>query len=241
MEEFYKQLPFKGLFIDFDGTLADTMPILYGIYLQFLKEQGHQGDEEEFTTLVGQTLIQIAATLKKKYNLKPSVEDLFNSYEQLLQKEYLDKVQFFPNSIETLQYAKKELGYPLALVTSAPKKLINKILEKHKLSKLFDLIVGAEDIEKGKPDPEIYLKALKMMNLQPNAGLAFEDSFNGVAAALDAGMTCVLISNGDDELKYRCRNQWETPDTLGFMEDWAEVENFFKTLPLLSESDFYDE
>lgn len=237
---FYKQLPIRAVFVDFDGTLADTMPILYDIYLQFLQKRGISGKKEEFKKLTGNTLFQIATVLKETYKLPESAESLHQEYEELLHKEYLSHTTFFPYAIETLKFIKKELEYPLVLVTAAPSQLVQQILEKNKLKDLFKGIVGGENITKGKPDPEIYLKALQLMKMKPESVLALEDSINGYESALQAGLYCILLLNGNEDTAYNVRREWELPEKLFVMRDWEEAQEFFNALPLLSESDFYD-
>ncbi len=190
----------KAVLIDLDGTLADSLPALYATYLDFLKERGVEGTREEFQQLNGPTLPEIVAYLKGKYGWTESEELLFSKYQEVLQKHYVETMSLFPGVIDFLHYAKNK-GWKLALVTSAGEVLAFKFLLKKKIEDYFDLLVTLSHVRKGKPDPEIYLKALRKLRLRPTDVVAIEDSPNGVRAALAAGIATVQILHGDSDKK----------------------------------------
>ena len=88
----------------------------------------------------------------------------------------------------------KRMGLKVALATSAPKQNRDYILGKLGLENSFDVIVGDEDVEKGKPEPEIYLKTAKNLGVEPKDCLVFEDSIPGITSAKRAGMRVIALS-----------------------------------------------
>jgi len=83
----------------------------------------------------------------------------------------------------------------LAVASSSHKRMIEYVLKKLKIIDLFDSIVGAEDIDRSKPDPEIFLISAKRLNVKPEECIVVEDSKLGVEAAKKAGMKCLGYIN----------------------------------------------
>jgi HAD superfamily hydrolase (TIGR01509 family) len=85
--------------------------------------------------------------------------------------------------------------YNVALVSSSPKPIVDIVVQRFELGKYFDRIITGDDVEKGKPDPEPYLKAAKELGVHPEECVVVEDSINGVKSAKAAGMKCIGITN----------------------------------------------
>lgn len=206
----------KGLFIDLDGTLIDSIPALYNTYLDLLKERGQQGSREEFEQLVGLSLSEIAKILRERYNLKESFQVLQRRYITLLQHHYVVSPTLFPGVFPLMEYAKTH-EILLTLVTSSPEQLALDILEKVGLLTIFDYIVTPEGLPHSKPDPAIYLKALSITGIPADKALAIEDSRNGILSAQGAGIPTLAFRNDnggiarvdswDDILKFVTEHQ----------------------------------
>ena len=114
-------------------------------------------------------------------------------------KPYIKEVPGLTNVLERL----KEKNLKLAIATTAPKENRKFVLEALNMQDSFDIILGEEDVQKGKPNPEIYLKTAGLLKVDPTTCLVFEDSPVGVASAKNAGMTVVGIttSHSAEELK----------------------------------------
>ena len=180
----------KALFFDFDGTLADSLPILKKVYMNFLERAGHKGSEEEFQKLNGPNINQIVNYLKKKYQLEDSPDSIKGMFHELFKGIYSRQVHFFPGALEFLTWA-KEHGYRLFVVTSADPIMVSLVLEKKQAKPLFEAIISSKDLANGKPHPEVYLHALNRAGVESEQALAFEDSPNGLLAARGAGIQTV--------------------------------------------------
>lgn len=84
---------------------------------------------------------------------------------------------------------------PVALATSAPRRLIDAVLARHDLAPAFGATVSSAEVERGKPDPGVYLEAARRLGVPGSACVGVEDSSNGIRAAHAAGMTVVAIPN----------------------------------------------
>lgn len=96
----------------------------------------------------------------------------------------------------------KSEGVKTAVGTSAPTSNLDFTIDSLDIRHLFDVIVDATGITKGKPDPEIYLKAARLLNVQPKHCIVFEDSISGIMAGQSAGMSVVslLTTHSKEEL-----------------------------------------
>lgn len=182
----------KALFVDFDGTLVDSLPALWKCYCLFLSHHGISGSNEEFVSLMGPPIYQIVAILKDKYALNQSVDELVAEYEHIVSLAYETNMVLFPWALEVLQ-KHKNAGKRLAIVTSAPVPFVEQILESNGISGLFEMNFGSRYGELAKPHPAIYLRALNEMNLLPEEVIAIEDSSNGLESAQSAGITTIAF------------------------------------------------
>lgn len=209
----------KAILIDLDGTLADTLPHLYRAYNTFLAKRGKEGSLQEFQQLNGPTLKEIVATLKKRYGWPESQEQLHKMYIDQIQTEYRGRARLFPGALEFLQAAKKH-HKQLCLVTSAERRLAETFLQAKGIEKLFDQVVTLEQ-EPGKPDPAIYLKALKALHVEAQHAVAIEDSTNGIQSALNAKInTLVYLTEHPPLLNEFADN----PHFLGFAKHWKDIQ-----------------
>ncbi len=129
------------------------------------------------------------------YCLKESVKELIEErrkiFYSLLNKE---EIKLMPGLINLLNILKKN-NKKIAIASSSEKEYIEYILNKFNIKEFFEVIISGYEIEKGKPEPDIFLKASEKLKVSPNECLVIEDSRNGVLAAKRAGMKCIAIPN----------------------------------------------
>lgn len=185
----------SGLFIDFDGTLAKSLPGLRDSYLAFLDMFGVAGTDQEFEELNGPQLHEIVQILQIRYRLNASQEDLELRYRQVLER-FDNNLDLNVGGAELLDAANAS-GRAVAVVTSSPRSRVQRFLDEWSLSSKVDLIVGAEDSARSKPHPDPYLEAIKALGVSPSSSLAVEDSHAGARAAIAAQLPVVFL--GDSE------------------------------------------
>lgn len=188
----------KAILIDLDGTLVDTTPALYQVYLKFLKRYGHEGTEKEFESLIGPSIEEIVRILKKKYELKESAEELATMYVTLIMLQGFEGTKLFPGVKEFIDGAKKD-GSKLAVVTSGTHDLVKTCLDPLGVFKAFDLVVTSQDVKQSKPHPDIYKEALERLKIEPDEAIAIEDSEAGAQAAKNAGLKVFIITHGKEK------------------------------------------
>jgi len=182
-----------GLFLDLDGTLADSLPIMRTAYDRFLDHFGGTGSDAEFASLIGPPLKQVVSTLAVTHQLSPPTEELLATYWDVVSAAYQDVVPN-PGAGDLLETARR-LGLRTGLVTSSSVDLALDWLRRVALLEMVDTVVGGDETSRGKPDPQPYLLALKRTECKADQSLAVEDSLSGVRAAMASGIRTFLLSD----------------------------------------------
>jgi len=175
----------KAVLIDFDGTLVDSHPILFEAYSKVMHLHGLTPSKEEFESLNGPSLYEIVQILKQKYGLQPSVQELYVTYRHMLGLIYASQIQLFPGALNFLESLKKR-NLKVAVVTSSTRDLVDRVFSRLSLKNLFDEVFTSDLVERGKPNPDLYLLALEKLKLKADEAIAIEDSASGLKAAQSA-------------------------------------------------------
>ena len=186
----------KGLLLDLDGTLADTIPALKAVYHEFLGRRGAKGTDQEFWSLAGCSILTCMQALRDNHGIMDDAAELARDYYALVDDLYAAKAEPMPGARELLDHA-QEQGIKVAVVTSSPAKVAADFLKSHGLEDLVQVIVGAGDTEQGKPHPQPFQEALGQFGLSPDEAIAVEDSEVGVQSAQAAGITTYQFEYGD--------------------------------------------
>ncbi len=184
----------RGLLIDMDGTLADSIPALRLAYMNFLKNFGATGTVAEFDRLNGPSLREIIADLKIAHGLSAGHQELASIYIKKINEVYPEMAIPHKGAHSLLDYALSK-KWKTALVTSAGNGIARSFLSKHKLDRYFKAIITADDVIRTKPNPEIYLKALDIFSIEPDEAVAVEDSISGIVASTSAAIGTIAIDH----------------------------------------------
>jgi beta-phosphoglucomutase family hydrolase len=184
----------KAFIFDMDGTLVDNMPYHSRAWLELFKSQGFHMEADEFLRCTaGKTNSEILRETVGKHLSEHEIQMLSNQKEECYRKIYRPNLKPAKGLLDFLQKV-KAMDIPMAVATAAGSENIRFILGGLNIATFFEAVVGAEDIQKGKPDPEIFFKSAQELHVNPSACIVFEDSPNGVEAARRAGMKAVLIT-----------------------------------------------
>ena len=185
----------KAVIFDMDGVLIDSEPFHLIINMRIFNELGINVSFEEYQTFIGTTHEYMWSSLKEKYGLPQKVSELVNM-QVSGNIEYLknEKVEAIKGVIDLLSEIEKE-NIKIGIASSSPKEVIELVINKLGISNYFRAIVSGEDFEKGKPAPDIFLEAARLLDTEPMNCVVVEDSEKGVKAAKAAGMKCVGFRN----------------------------------------------
>jgi len=180
----------KGIIFDCDGTLADTMPAHYESWLETLRPYGVEFPEAQFWALGGWSAAAIAGLLSKQSGVALDPEAIAAEKNRTY-LQYIPTVQPIP---EVVAVARKHHGkLPMAVATGSSRWLCEEILRRLDLSHLFDAVVAVEDVPNHKPAPDAFLEAARLIRIEPQDCLVYEDTDAGIEAARRAGMAFVDV------------------------------------------------
>jgi len=181
-----------GLFLDLDGTLADSLPALRHAYHGWLAGFGRQGSDEEFEACNGLPLPEVVRVLRAAHGLEGEPTSLGRAFLREVARAHAASPPH-PGARELLETARTR-AVPVAVVTSAPAEAARRWLAARDLSALVDHVVGGGDVARGKPAPDPYRRALDLCGCAPPASLAVEDSRTGVLSAVAAGLPTLVVA-----------------------------------------------
>lgn len=186
--------PNRALLCDLDGTLADTLPTLVRTYERFVTARGGEPSHEEFARLNGLPVADALVELCRSRGWYVDFAELLAQYEAAIDCEYAGAVP--RDGARDLLMAARELRWRCAVVTSGRRDRAGAWLSASGLGDLVDTLVSADDVRRGKPNPESYLLALRRLRADPIRSLAVEDSETGAASARDAGVRTYFLHSG---------------------------------------------
>ena len=178
-----------ALLFDFNGTLSDDEGIQCAIFRELFAQQGRPLSEQEyFDVLAGRSDPEIVERWLGAGH--PATADVLDRRVQLFRERAGDGSTVPPHVRESVLRAAGRSR--LAVVSGAVRSEVDMVLRAADID-VFEVIVSAEDVTRGKPDPEGYLLALRRLRLQATDAVAIEDSPPGIAAAKAAGLSCVAV------------------------------------------------
>jgi HAD superfamily hydrolase (TIGR01509 family) len=178
-----------AVLFDMDGTLVDSEHMTRLEVDGWLAERGFDGSTVPDERLHGVTWDQIAADLQEQFGVPCTGSELDARCEHLWATSPPEPM---PGVIDALRACKKA-GLKLSIATSANRATAEVLAARDGFSGIFDAIVTADDIQRSKPDPQIFEVAAARLGVDPARCLVFEDSLAGLRAAKAAGMTAIAI------------------------------------------------
>lgn len=189
----------KAVIFDMDGLMVDTEIICFQVYKQILKDYNYDLTLKEYVEeFAGKPMKTSIENIKKRFQVPFKINegiDLYTNIENNLFEK--NGVSLKEGVIELLEYL-KEHNYKIVIATSSLPTRAKKILKENHITHFFDDMVFGTDIQRGKPFPDIFLKACEKLNIKPNEALVLEDSEAGIQAAYNAHIPVICIP----DLKY---------------------------------------
>jgi len=189
----------KALLFDLDGVIVDTAVYHYDAWKRLANELGFDFTEEQNESLKGVSRVESLNRIlewggvEKSDEEKTALATKKNTwYVEMISK--MTPAEILPGTQEFIEAAKKE-GYKIALGSAS--KNSGLILERTGLAHLFDEIVDGNHVMHSKPNPEVFLQGAKVLGVQPDECVVFEDAIAGIEAAKRAGMKSVGIGSPD--------------------------------------------
>jgi len=182
----------SAIIFDLDGLLADSEPWWNQIDAKLLAEYGSDYHGEYHREVLGVSYPLAIDFYKKAFGITATTEEMMKRRGEIATEFFRDKVGLFSGAKEVLEELKK-MKLRLAVATSSVASSARPFLNRHQITKFFDVVVTGDEVEHGKPAPDIYLAAAKKLNVSTADCLVIEDAFSGIAAAKAAKMRVVAI------------------------------------------------
>jgi beta-phosphoglucomutase len=187
---------FAALF-DMDGTLIDNTPYHFKSWQALYKkyDKGELSKETYYKEISGVPVMETIRRVFGEGRDEAQLKALLNEKEEYYRQIYAPYLAPI-NGLENFLAELKNAGVKMAMGTSATVADIDFVLNKIPIRDDFDVIINASMVTKPKPDPQVYLKAARGLNMQPEKCVVFEDSLAGIKSANNAGMKVVGITTG---------------------------------------------
>jgi len=190
----------KAVIFDFEGVIVDSEPLRYETW-RILFKRKFQVDLPLYgpdiaSQINGRKQTDNVLHFLQQARVTGNAEELINERAKLLEEVYSnpEKIKPIEGLFPLLEFLKKN-NIQQAIATSSFKDTTEKMMQYLKIEDYVDTLVTGQDVEHGKPAPDIFLKAAKQLATLPQDCLVIEDSINGIEAAKAAGMRCVAITS----------------------------------------------
>ncbi len=184
--------PFYAVTFDLDGVLADSEPWWNQIDAKLLAEYGVSYRGEYHRNVLGVSYRLAVEFYKNAFHISASVEELMRRRGEIATDFFANRVGLFPSAKTTLEQL-REMKLHLAVATSSVSASARPFLDRTGIRSLFNVVVTGDEVQQGKPHPDIYLRAAKKLGISPEACLVIEYALAGVAAAKAANMRVAAI------------------------------------------------
>lgn len=186
----------KGVILDIDGVLLDSLEIWKDLGRRYLKGRGIEAGEELEEVLETMSMEEGARWLKRRYLPESSLSDILSGLEELLREYYFFEVPAMPGA-EDLLRSLKDKGIRITAATLSPKDLVERALERNGLTGSIERIFTAGELGEGKNSSLIYDAAAEYMGLERGEILVAEDSLYALETAAEAGYQTAWIRSGE--------------------------------------------
>lgn len=214
----------KAIIFDMDGLMIDSERVTFECYQERLKDMNLTMDEEFYKTLLGKPIKGIYQRFYDVYGDDFPIENVIQDVHQLMAERFeTEGVPVKKGLVELLHYL-KDNNYKTIVATSSNRDRVDKILAQAKITEFFDDSICGDEVTKGKPNPEVFLKSCQKLDVNVDEAIVLEDSEAGIQASYDANIKVICIP----DMKYP-EKQYEEK-TFKILKDLTEVTAYLKSL-----------
>lgn len=182
----------KAIIFDMDGVIFDTEMVYLKVWSKIFEKYGYKMTKEIYISVLGTGRENVKKVFVNNYGSNLPIDDMYKEKDENLAKEIEKGVALKAGAYEILKYL-KENDFKIALATSAISKRAFKQLKQANIYRFFDAVVCRDEVEKTKPNPDIFLKAADKLNVNKSECIVIEDSSAGIKAAFNAGMIPIHV------------------------------------------------
>jgi HAD superfamily hydrolase (TIGR01509 family) len=181
----------EAVVFDCDGVLIDSEPVWERVRRKLVADNGGRWPDDAQHRMMGMSTAEWSAYISEDFGLGLSPRQVADLVIEAMAAEYEARLPLLPGAVDAVRALSGR--WPLAVASSAPKSLIEAVLDASSLRQAFRVAVSSEEVERGKPAPDVYLEAARRLGIPPETCVAIEDSSNGLRSAAAAGMTVIAV------------------------------------------------
>lgn len=182
----------KAIIFDMDGLLVDSEPVWLVAEVALIESRGKQYRHDIREQLVGKRMDEFMSIMREAHEIEDALEILISELTDTMAQKVAEQVDVRPGVAELLAYVVRN-NIPRAIASSSPSKVIDAVVESRGWGDIFVIRCSADECERGKPAPDVYLLAAEKLGVHPDDCLTLEDSPNGARSAVAAGMVCYAV------------------------------------------------
>lgn len=203
---------FKAAIFDMDGLLIDSERIIMQACILAASELGINYTQSDYVQLIGRSAPDSTQVMTMQLSSVNNFTKVMKRVDEIL----ADSGNYFPLKIGALEIVKHfhAQGIPCGVASSSYQNIIKCRLSKVGLLKYFSAITSGDEVERGKPHPDIYLLAIEKLGIPAEACIAFEDSELGARAAIAAGLKVVVVPDLKQPSDYVRENCYQVLNSL---------------------------
>jgi HAD superfamily hydrolase (TIGR01509 family) len=183
----------EAVVFDLDGVLLDSEPAWNEAKAELVGERGGAWRDEAPTVMMGMSSPEWAAYLRDELGVAMPIEEISREVVRRMEEGYRRALPLLPGAERAVRTLAAR--WPIALASSSNREIIDLALELSGFGDAFRVTVSSEEVERGKPAPDVYLAAARKLGVDPARCVAVEDSSNGLRAAAAAGMGVIAVPN----------------------------------------------
>jgi HAD superfamily hydrolase (TIGR01509 family) len=183
----------EAVIFDLDGLLLDTEQVWDEVREALTRERGGRWHDGAQADMMGMSSSEWSRYMHDELGLEEPPEELNRLVVERMHERYAERLPLIDGAVEAVRRLAEH--WPLGLASSSNRPLIDLALEEMGVAPLFSATVSSEEVERGKPAPDVYLEAARRLGVRPQDVTAVEDSANGIRAALAAELSVVAVPN----------------------------------------------
>ena len=184
-----------AVIFDLDGVLLDSETAWVEVKKEFTEESGGHWKDRAQWEMLGMSSTEWSQYMHDELAVPVPPEQISSEVAERLVERYRQRLPLLPGAVGAVRSLARE--WPLAVASSSNRNVIDLVLERARLADAFAATVSSEEVERGKPAPDVYLEAARRMGVEPESCAAIEDSGNGIRSAHAAGMAVIAVPNKD--------------------------------------------
>lgn len=184
-------MPIQAVIFDMDGVLVDSEAYWWQSRVAFAEQLGKVWSFDDQRFAMGRNTIEWAQVMKERLQLEMPLDEIIEQVRGGVIERLEARLPVLPGAIEAVSTAAS--AYRVALASGSPIPVIKKVMSLTGLDQVFEYMVYGDDMPNGKPAPDVYFEAARLLGVDPSDCLGIEDSANGVRALYAAGMATIAV------------------------------------------------